>query len=80
MAIMMLLLLLMSPGYSFVGGLMYGWMGGFSPWFAGMIVLVFTPSVFLFYNSSALFYVFVFGGLALAGTALGAFLFKKKQQ
>lgn len=79
MAVLVLLLLLMSPGYSFAGGLMYGWLYGFSLWFTLMLLVVFFPSIFIIYNSSAMIYLAIFGVLAVVGTGIGAFA-KKKQR
>ena len=47
--------------------MMYGIRNGFDFWYAFIVAILFIPSIFIFYNSSAWIYVVVYAGIALLG-------------
>jgi hypothetical protein len=71
-----LLLLIALPLVCLGAGAVYGYRNGFDAIFALIVAVLFVPIVFLFMNSTALPYVFVYGAAALAGDALGRFIKK----
>ena len=74
----MAVLLLFIPLVCFVCSLVYGVMESFHWQYALMTAILFLPSIFLYYNSSASVYSVGYGVLALIGNLLGA-LFKRRK-
>lgn len=72
----MLVLLFVVPLVCFVCALVYGARWGFGWFFVLFGVLLFLPSVFVFYNSSALVYVFVYGVVLLVGNVFGLLFYR----
>lgn len=72
----MLVLLFVVPLVCFVCALVYGARRGFGWLFVLFGVLLFVPSVFVFYNSSALVYVFVYGVVLLVGNVFGLLFYR----
>ena len=74
-AILMLLVLI--PAICLVDGFCYGKKHGFQVLFAILTGVIFVPTVWIYYNSSASVYIAVFTCFTLAGTYFGH-LFQKK--
>lgn len=73
----MLVLLVALPIISLTCSLIYGLKNGFQPLFTILLMVLFIPSVFLIYNSSAMIYAFLYGGLSCIGMYIGFHLAKK---
>lgn len=73
----MVVLLVALPIISLICALIYGLKNGFQPLFSILLMVLFIPSVFLLYNSSAMIYAFLYGGLSFVGMFLGVQLAKK---
>lgn len=65
-------LLVVIPAGCFVTSLIYGIRHSFNGIFAVFVIVLFLPSIGIFYNFSAVFYCYIFGFLALLGNGLGA--------
>lgn len=75
----MLLLLGITPMVCFITALIYGMNKGVEfiyPLFTGIL---FTPTIFIYYNESAWVYIVMFAITSLVGNVLGALLFKKQR-
>lgn len=68
----MLILLIVMPLICFVCSFLYGIKNSFQPLFSILLAVLFIPSLFIYYNSSALIYAFIYGLLSLLGLFLGA--------
>lgn len=73
----MLVLLLILPFISLVTSFLYGLKNTFHPLFPLLIMVVYVPSIFLYYNSSAMIYVFIYGVLSIFGMFIGFQISKK---
>lgn len=73
----MLLMLCMMPLIAFIASLAYGMRRGFHIILPAVATILFIPTIFIHYNSSAWIYAIIYGAVALAGTGIGAFLHKK---
>jgi len=75
----MLFMLIIIPLISFGCALVYGIKQGIG-FFAIPVVsmLLFLPTVFIYYNSTALIYVLIYGIIALIGNVLGSCFHNKK--
>ena len=71
-----LILLLVIPLVCLACSAVYGLRHSFHLEFPLLTALLFAPSVFLFYNSSAWVYIVGYGVTALAGNAIGALIYK----
>jgi Ca2+/Na+ antiporter len=69
--IYMMILLVVLPFICFITALVYGLKQGWNLLYPIMIGILFAPTVFLFYNSSAWIYCFGYSFLALVGVYLG---------
>lgn len=74
----MLLMLCVMPLTAFVAAVAYGLRGGFSPLLSIAAVLLFIPTVFLYYNASAWVYALFYGAAVLAGTGAGSIFYGKR--
>ena len=63
----MIVMLGIIPMVCFVTSMMYGIRNAFDFWYAFIVAILFIPSIFIFYNSSAWIYVVVYAGIALLG-------------
>lgn len=70
----MLLMMVVMPLAAFITALGYGMRRGFSPLMPAAALLLFLPTIFIYYNSSAWVYAPAYGAAALAGTGLGGAL------
>ena len=68
----MVLLLAVMPLAAFFSAVHYGMRRGFLPWLSVAALLLFLPSVFLYYNVSAWVYGVFYALAVLAGTGLGS--------
>lgn len=67
----MMVLLFAMPVLCFAISFAYGRMRGFHVLYPVAVGLCFLPSIWIFYNESALIYVAIYGALALLGSFLG---------
>lgn len=67
----MMVLLFSMPILCLAISFAYGRMRGFHALYPLAVCLCFLPSIWIFYNESALIYVAVYGALALLGSFLG---------
>ena len=74
----MLLMLCVMPLIALAAGVMYGARCGFGflPSLAALILFV--PTIFLYYNSSAWAYSVVYAALVLIGTGIGTVFYQKR--
>lgn len=68
----MIILFILMPLGCFLTSLAYGVKNSFSWLYPIFVMLVFIPSIFIFYNESAFVYVFAYGVISLVGSFLGA--------
>lgn len=71
-----LLLIFINPLVTLINSFIYGLKSGFCVIFPILVGILFVPSVFIFYNSSALIYAIIFGVVSLIGNIMG-YLFRK---
>ena len=67
----MMVLLFAMPVLCLAISFAYGRMRGFHRLYPAAVCLCFLPSIWIFYNESALIYVAVYGAVALLGSFLG---------
>ena len=67
----MLLMLIGIPFLTFACSVIYGVLHGFALWLPALVVFLFAPSIFLFYNSSAWIYIVAYGILSIIGMLVG---------
>ena len=67
----MLALLVIIPISCFIASIIYGIKQGFNIYFVLCVMLMFTPSLFIYYNESASVYLVAYGFIALLGNSLG---------
>lgn len=73
----MLLMLFITPIISFVCAVVYGWRLGFDFIFPMMAMILFAPTIFIYYNSSAWPYIIAYGVIAFVGISTGHIFHKK---
>lgn len=57
--------------------MIYGMGNTFHPLFSLCVVLLYIPTVFLYYNSSAMIYALIYGLLSLTGLYIGTLVSRK---
>ena len=72
----MLILLIIIPIITLVSSLVYGIKNKFNLVYCISIGIIFIPTIFIYYNSSATIYIFIYTFLALLGNYIGT-LFSK---
>ncbi|MGI6161650.1 MAG: hypothetical protein ACOYJD_06430 [Christensenellales bacterium] len=72
----MLMLLNVVPIIVFVCAVVYGIINSFNPIYAIAVMLLFVPTIFIFYNMTAWVYALGYGIISFAGNAIGI-LFRK---
>lgn len=72
-----IILLILMPLGCFLTSLAYGVKNSFSWPYPIFVMLIFLPSIFIFYNESAMVYVFVYGFISLLGSFVGDRVFRK---
>lgn len=63
----MIVMLMIIPLICLVTSIFYGIKNGFDFWYVLIVAIAFTPSIFIFYNSSAWVYVMEYTVIALLG-------------
>ena len=71
-------LLILIPIICFVTSIIYGIRHSFNLIFLLLIMILFIPTIFIFYNESAAVYVLIYGIIAIIGNLLGS-LIKKNE-
>lgn len=69
----MVILLIAIPLVCFVAALLQGARWGFNVIFSIIVMTLFIPTIFIYYNSSAWIYAIIYALVALIGSALGGF-------
>ena len=72
----MLTLLILLPLVCFLVALVYGVKHSFSLVYSILIMVVFIPTIFIFYNETASIYVGIYGVISIIGNLLGTFIKK----
>ena len=73
----MIVMLITIPMICFVTSIFYGLKNGFDFGYVLIVALIFVPSIFIFYNSSAWIYVAVYTVVALLGNLIALLLGKR---
>lgn len=73
----MIVMLMIIPLICFITSVFYGIRNGFDFWYILIVAIMFTPSIFVFYNSSAWVYVVVYTVVALLGNLIALPLGKR---
>lgn len=68
----MLILMIIIPLITFGTSLLYGLNKSFGWRYPLLVMGIFLPSIFLYYNESALVYTLIYGGLSLLGSFIGS--------
>ena len=71
-------LIILTPIICFVTSIIYGIRHSFNLIFLLIIMILFIPTIFIFYNESAAVYVLIYGIIAAIGNLLGS-LIKKNE-
>lgn len=73
----MIVMLIIIPLICFITSIFYGLKNGFDFGYVLIVALIFVPSIFIFYNSSAWIYVAVYTVVALLGNLIALLLGKR---
>lgn len=76
--IAMLMMLCVIPLIAFMCSVIYGVRQGFNLIMPITSVLLFFPTIFIFYNESALIYVVIYGIVTFVGNVIGRIFYKKR--
>lgn len=68
----MLILIIIIPLITFMTSLLYGLKNSFGWIYSLLVMVMFLPSIFIYYNESALIYTLIYGGLSLLGSFIGS--------
>ena len=74
----MLMMLCVMPLIAFSTGVLYGTRRGFGLCPSLAALILFVPTIFIYYNSSAWVYSVAYAVLVLAGTGIGTIFYKKR--
>lgn len=74
----MVMMLCVIPLAAFVCGVICGGRKGFEPLLTLLAMVLFFPTVFIYYNITAWVYVLIYGFIVLAGNSVGRIFYKKK--
>lgn len=69
-------LLILTPIICFITSIIYGIRHSFNLIFLLLIMILFVPTIFIFYNESAAVYVLIYGIIAAIGNLLGSLIKK----
>ena len=72
----MILLLTILPLCCLFVAVIYGSLNSFHLAYPLLVALVFTPTIWIFFNESAWVYIPVYGAIALVGNLIGAVIYK----
>lgn len=73
----MVTLLILFPLVCFLSAVVYGVKHSFSLVYSILVMALFIPTIVIFYNETASFYIGVYGVISLVGNLLGSFVRKK---
>lgn len=73
----MIVTLMIIPLICLATSIFYGIRNGFDYWYILIVAIIFTPSIFIFYNSSAWVYLIVYVVIALLGDLIALPLRKR---
>ena len=68
----MLILIIIIPLITFMTSLLCGLKNSFEWLYPLLVMVIFLPSIFIYYNESALIYTLIYGGLSLLGSFIGS--------
>lgn len=73
----MIVMLVIIPLICLITSIFYGLRNRFDFWYILIVAIIFTPSIFVFYNSSAWVYVVIYAVIALLGNLIALPLRKR---
>lgn len=73
----MIILLVVIPLITFITSLMYGLKNTFDFFYPLLVAILFIPTLFIYYNTSAWIYIIAYSMIAVIGELLGKTLQKK---
>ena len=73
----MIIMLMIIPLICLVTSIFYGIRNGFDFWYILIVAIIFTPSIFMFYNSTAWVYIVGYTVIALLGNLIALTLRKR---
>ena len=76
----MLVLFIAFPVMCFVCALVFGTKNGFNPVFSLIVAIMFVPSIFIHYNSTAWVYSIAYFVIPLAGNLTGSAFYRKNKE
>lgn len=68
----MLILIIIIPLITLMTSLLYGLKNSFEWLYPLLVMAIFLPSIFIYYNESALIYTLIYGGLSFLGSFIGS--------
>jgi len=74
----MLMMLAVIPLITLFTSIIYGVKNGINLLFVILVILLFAPTIFIYYNESALIYTVIYGVIALLGNIIGKFFYNKR--
>lgn len=74
----MLVLLCVIPLIAFIVAVVYGAVNGFNIILPILAMLLFLPTIFIFYNYTAWVYVIAYGVVVLAGNGIGRIFYRRR--
>lgn len=74
----MLIMLCIIPTITFCCSVAYGVRQGFNIYLLVAVVLLFAPTIFIYYNYTAWVYIIVYALISLVGTGIGRLFYKKR--
>jgi hypothetical protein len=72
----MVIMLIGIPVLCFGAAVVFGVKNSFKWYYPAAVALLFVPTIFIFYNSTAWVYIIAYGLIALAGNYIGKLFFK----
>lgn len=72
----MLILLILFPLVCLVSAIVYGIKYSFSLMYSILVMALFIPTIYIYYNETASFYIVVYGVISLVGNLIGSFIRK----
>ncbi len=72
----MLMMLIVIPLIAFICSVVYGIREGFNFLLTLATVVLFAPTIFIFYNETAWIYIIAYGVISLVGNAIGRIFYK----
>lgn len=74
----MLVMLCVMPMITFICSMLYGVKRGFELLLPVIAIVLFAPTVFLYYNESAWVYAAIYGVISLAGNSAGRIFYQRR--